>query len=243
VIRGLALVVLFAARLDASPPVIDVVATTPVLEILDPSGSVERAGVEAAVGKLALAHCASDAQWTGDAFAWIVTDWHGKVTKLELAVDKPAVETCLAAELKQLVIPRAQGRATIFARLHLAHALVSTAKPDPTPPPVKRGEVRVTRVVAGKAFADPDRVRAALTAQLQDVTICYEQALEKKPRLAGPSAIELSVTATGVIDSAAVGTAPGDMASCVKGAMLRMRLPAPAAADKVQLTLQLGPEK
>jgi len=31
------------------------------------------------------------------------------------------------------------------------------------------------------------------------------------------------------------------MADCVKRALLRIKLPAPAVADKVQLTLQLGP--
>lgn len=239
-IRGLALLLL-AVPAYASPPVIDVAATTPVLEILDPSGSVDRTAVEGALAKLALAPCASDAAWNGDAFAWIVTDWRGKVQKLEVAVDKPAVETCLVTELKKLVVPKAQGRATIFARLRIGPALVSTSKPDPVP--IKRGEVRATRIVAGAKFTDPERVRAAIAAQLQDVTICYEQALEKKPRLGGTSSIELTVTPTGAIDSAAVGSAPGDMAACVKSAMLRMRLPAPSAADKVQLTLQLGPEK
>ncbi len=235
------LLAMLIGRAEASPPVLDIVPTTPVLEILDPSGSIERPAVEAALGKLAIGRCASDAAWTGDALAWIVTDWHGRVTKLELAIDKPAVETCLAGELKQLVVPGAQGRATIVVRFHLAHALVSTVKSEPAP--VKRGEVRAIRVVAGKAFADPDRVRAAIAAQLQDVTICYEHALEKTPRLGGTSAIELAVTTTGAIDSAAVGSAPGDLAACLKSAMLRLRVPAPSAADKVQLTLQLGPDK
>lgn len=227
---------------------IDLVATAPVVEILDPSGAIDAAAVADALGKITreLATCGSDASWAGDALAWIVVDWHGKVGKLELAIDKPAVETCFATELRKLVIAKAQGRATIFARLRLAPALVSgkrTGDKPPEEPPIKRGEVRATRITPGAQFADPERARDALRRQLQDVTVCYEQALEAKPRLTGAAAIELTVSTTGAIDSAAVGSAPGNMADCVKRAMLRVRLPAPAAVDKVRVELQLGPTK
>lgn len=235
-----------AGHAGASPPTLDLVATAPVVEVLDPSGAIDAAAAQDALGKIAgeLAKCGSDAGWTGDALAWIVVDWHGKVGKLELAIDKPAVETCLAAELRKLVIARAQGRATIFARLRLAPALVSGKRAGDNPPeepPIKRGEVRAIRISPGAQFPDPGRVRDALRQQLQDVTVCYEQALEAAPRLTGTAAIELTVATTGAIDSAAVGSAPGNMAGCVKRAMLRVRLPAPAAADKVRVELQLGP--
>jgi hypothetical protein len=240
--------VALAGHADARPPTIDVVATVPVVEVLDPSGAIDAAAAADALGKIAreLARCGSDATWTGDVLAWIVVDWHGKVGKLELAVDTPAVEACFAGELKKLVIARAQGRATIFARLRLAPALVS-GKPQrgnpPEEPPIKRGEVRAIRITPGAQFPDPERARDALRQQLQDVTVCYEQALETKPRLAGVAAIELTVTTTGAIDSAAVGSAPGNMADCIKRAMLRIRLPAPAAVDKVRVELQLGPPR
>ena len=230
-------------RAAATPPVIGVAATAPVVEVLDPSGAIDRAAAQDALGKIAreLARCGSEAGWAGDALAWIVVDWHGKVGKLELAVDKPAVETCFAAELHKLVIARARGPATVFARLRLAPALVSTKHAVPEEPPVKRGEVRATRIAPGERFADADRVRDALRRQLQDATVCYEQALEARPRLTGSAAIELSVAPSGAVDGASVGSAPGTMADCLKRAMLRVRLPAPSAADKVRIDLQLGP--
>jgi hypothetical protein len=61
--------------------------------------------------------------------------------------------------------------------------------------------------------------------------------------LAATAAIELTVATTGAVDTASVGSAPGDMADCVKRAMLRVRLPAPRAVDKVRIELQLGPTK
>jgi hypothetical protein len=244
----IAWLVALASHADAAPPTLDVVATAPVVEVLDPSGTIDAAAVQDAVGKIAreLAACGSDASWTGDALVWIVVDWHGKVGKLELAVGKPAVETCFATWLRKLVIAKAQGRATIFARLRLAPALVSGKRAGdnpPEPPALKLGEVRATRIAPGAQFPDQERVRDALRQQLQDVTVCYEQALEAKPRLAGAAAIELTVAITGAIDSAAVGSAPGNMADCIKRAMLRIRLPAPTVVDKVRIELQLGPTK
>jgi hypothetical protein len=233
--------VALARHAGATPPMLDVAVTTPVVEILDPSGAIDAAAVADAFGKIApgLAKCGSDASWTGDALAWIVVDWHGKVGKLELAVDTPGVEACFATELRRLVIAKAQGRATIFTRVRLLPALVSGKPPEA--PPIKRGEVRAIRISPGAHFSDPERARDAVRQQLQDVTVCYEQALETRPRLTGTAVIELTVAPTGAIDSAGVGSAPGNMADCVKRAMLRIRLPAPAAADKVRVELQLGP--
>lgn len=234
-----------AARAEASPPTISVAATAPVIEVLDPGGAIDAAAVQDAFAKRAreLARCGSAASWTGDALAWIVVDWHGKVGQLELAVDKPAVETCLATELRKLVIAKAQGRATIFARLRLAAIVGGKPNAPAEEPPVKRGEVRATWIAPGSAFADPDRVRDAVRQQLQDVTVCYEQALEAKPRLTGAATIELTVATTGAIDRAAVASAPPGMADCVERAMLRDRLPSPAVVGKVRVELQLGPTK
>lgn len=245
VVAWLGLALAGAAR--ANPPTLELAATAPVIEVLDPSGSIDAAAVQGALDKLApaLARCATDATWSGDALAWIVVDWHGKVTKLELAVDKPVVEPCLVGELRKLVISRAHGWATVMLRLRFGPVLVSgkrpASEPPEPPPPVRRGEVRATRIAPGPRFTDPARVRDAVRQQLQDVTVCYERALEAKPRLAGPAIIELTVAASGAIDSAAVGSAPGNLADCVKRAMLRIRLPAPAAVEKLRLELQLGP--
>jgi hypothetical protein len=233
-----------AVRAGASPPSLGVAATAPVVEVLDPSGAIDAAAVQDAIGKRSreLAKCGSEAGWTGDALAWIVVDWHGKVSKLELAVDKPAVETCFSTELRKLVVARAQGPATIFARLRVATNVGGGRNPADEPP-IKRGEVRATWIAPGSQFADPDRVRDAVRQQLQDVTLCYEQALATRPRLTGAATIELTVATAGTIDSAAVGSAPTDMADCVRRAMLRLRLPAPATLGKVRVELQLGPTK
>jgi hypothetical protein len=240
-----ALALAVAVRLDASPPAVTVSATAPVVEVLDPSGAIDAAAVQDAIGKRArdLARCGSEASWNGDALAWIVVDWHGKVSQLELAVDKPAVETCLSIELRKLVIARAQGRATIFARLRVT-AIAGGKRTGPTEePPLKRGEVRATWIAPGSQFADPDRVRDLVRQQLQDVALCYQHALETRPRLTGTAAIELTVATTGAIESAAVGSTPAEMADCVKRAMLGIRLPAPAGIGKVRVELQLGPAK
>lgn len=242
------LAVALAGRASAAPPLTGLVATAPVIEVLDPRGAIDRAAVQDALGKVAqeLARCGADASWSGDALAWLVIDWHGKVGKLELAVDKPAVESCFAAELRKLVVAGAVGPATVFARLRVTPAPVSDKRPGGGPveePPVKRGEVRATRIAPGARFSDPDRVRDALRKQLQDATACYAQALEARPRLTGTAAIELTVAATGEVDSAAVGSAPGNMADCLQRAMLRVRLPAPSAVDRVQLELQIGPAR
>jgi hypothetical protein len=234
-----------AVRADANPPTLDVAATAPVVEVLDPSGAIDAAAVQDALGKRwrELARCGSEASWTGDALAWIVVDWHGKVGKLELAVDKPAVETCLSGELRKLVIAKAQGPATIFARLRVAAIVSGRHNAAAEEPPIKRGEVRATWIAPGSQFADPDRVRDAVRQQLQDVTLCYEHALEARPRLTGAATIELTVATTGAIDSAAVGSAPADMADCVRRAMLRVRLPAPTTVGRVRVELQLGPTR
>jgi hypothetical protein len=108
----------------AKPPEVQPVSlpvNLPVIEVLDPSGAVTQAAVREAIAKIEaeLAQCAADEKWKGDALAWIVSDWHGKVTKLELAVDKPAIERCFTKSLKGIVIAKAQGRATMMLRLRV----------------------------------------------------------------------------------------------------------------------------
>ena len=65
-----------ASHAEAAPPTIDIEATTPVVEILDPSGTVDAAAVADAFGKITreFAMCGSDEGWIGDVLTWIVID-------------------------------------------------------------------------------------------------------------------------------------------------------------------------
>lgn len=96
--------------------------TQPILEVLDRSGSVSVATVQEGLAKIErdLARCGDESKWTGDALVWLVTDWHGKVIKAQVAVDKASVERCLVAGLKRIVVPKAQSRATTMMRLRIA---------------------------------------------------------------------------------------------------------------------------
>lgn len=91
----------------------------PVIEVLDPSGMMTAPFVRAAITRVEpeLLKCAEAAKWQSTAFAWMVTDWRGKVTKLELAVDSAGVEKCLATTLRTVVVQNAQVRATAFVKL------------------------------------------------------------------------------------------------------------------------------
>jgi hypothetical protein len=108
----------------AKPLPSKLVVTQPIIEVMDPVGSVTVATVKVALSKLepAIAKCGDDAKWTGDALVWLVTDWHGKVLKAEVAADKTSVERCIAAGLKRVVVPKAQSRATTMMRLRIAPA-------------------------------------------------------------------------------------------------------------------------
>jgi hypothetical protein len=105
----------------AKPPQSKLAVTQPILEVLDPIGSVSAAQVKEGLGKIEpyLAKCGDDSKWTGDALVWLVTDWHGKVIKVEVAANKSPVERCLVLALKRIVVPKAQGRATTMMRLRL----------------------------------------------------------------------------------------------------------------------------
>lgn len=90
----------------------------PIIEVLDPSGTMTAPSVRAAIVKVEpeLLKCADNAKWANTAFAWLVTDWRGKVTKVELAVDSAGVEKCLAQVFKTVVVPQSQVRATAFVK-------------------------------------------------------------------------------------------------------------------------------
>ena len=107
------------------------------MEVLDPNGSISAAAVKEGLAKIEpfLAKCGDDAKWTGDALVWLVTDWHGKVIKAEVATEKSGVERCLVTNLKRLVVPKAQGRATTMMRLRIA------AGPPPLDPRDPRSQL------------------------------------------------------------------------------------------------------
>lgn len=128
------LVMMTLAPVAARPPIqpVNLVMTLPVIEVLDPSGAITNVEVTAGLAKVQpeLLSCAQTARFSGDALAWIVTDWRGKLSKLELAVQSAALEKCLAKALKKLVVTKAQARATTMVRLHW----------EPTKPPVRDTE-------------------------------------------------------------------------------------------------------
>lgn len=94
----------------------------PVIEVLDPSGTMTPPFVRAAIMKVEpeLLKCAASTKWQNTALVWLVTDWRGKVTKLELAVDSPAIEKCIAPVLKTIVVQQSQVRTTTFVKLWVA---------------------------------------------------------------------------------------------------------------------------
>jgi hypothetical protein len=93
--------------------------TLPIIEVLDPSGALTAPFVRSAIMKVEpeLLKCAESAKWQNTAFVWMVTDWRGKVTKLELAVDSAGVEKCLSTVMKTIVVQSSQVRATTFVKL------------------------------------------------------------------------------------------------------------------------------
>lgn len=119
---GLLLALSSVAALAKPPPPSKLLVTQPILEVLDPIGSVAASQVKEGLVKIEpyLAKCGDESKWTGDALVWLVTDWHGKVIKVEVAANKAPVERCLVAALKRIVVPKAQGRATTMMRLRLA---------------------------------------------------------------------------------------------------------------------------
>lgn len=116
------MVMLAVAPAGARPPIqpLKLVMTLPVIEVLDPSGAITNVEVTAGLAKVQpeLLSCAQTARFSGDALAWIVTDWRGKLSKLELAVQSAALEKCLAKAFKKLVVSKAQARATTMVRIH-----------------------------------------------------------------------------------------------------------------------------
>jgi hypothetical protein len=120
---------LVAIGVAEAKPATKLVVTHPVLEVHDPGGTVSVATVQEGLAKIGdvLAKCGEESKWSGDALVWLVTDWHGKTIKAEVAVEKSAVEKCLVLGLKRLVVPKAHSRATTMMRLRIA---------APAPPPI-----------------------------------------------------------------------------------------------------------
>ena len=121
---GLICVLAPALALAKPLPPSKLVVAQPILEVMDPVGSVTVDSMKVALAKVApaLAKCGDDAKWTGEALVWLVTDWQGKVLKAEVAADRTSVERCIAASLKRIVVPKAHSRATTMMRLKIAPA-------------------------------------------------------------------------------------------------------------------------
>jgi hypothetical protein len=94
---GLVLALSSVAAFAKPPPPSKLAVTQPILEVLDPIGSVSAPQIREGLTKIEpyLAKCGDDAKWTGDALVWLVTDWHGKVIKVDVAANKSSVERCL----------------------------------------------------------------------------------------------------------------------------------------------------
>lgn len=123
-----------------SPPPPPATVQLPVIEVLDPSGAITAPFVRAAILKIQrqLLACSEESRWRSSALVWLVTDWRGKVSKLELAVDSAGVEKCLATALRTVVVQNAQVRATAFVKIAIGadpdEVLAPKAVPTPSTP-------------------------------------------------------------------------------------------------------------
>jgi hypothetical protein len=227
----------------AAHPMETVVVSTPVIEVLDSTGAIQRPAVEQAVAAVTdeLRRCHA-AGWSSDALAWIVVDWHGKVTKLELAVTKPEAEKCLTKVLKQLVVTTAQGRATIVLRLAVDHELVTElteldTQPGATPVPRAKPSVELSRIGVGTEFADPERIRTIVRRHADTLRTCYALGLDAGAPATNRVTLKLAVDAAGVVFGATVlaAASPREMVDCFKRELARLNFPQPAKPTTVEI--------
>jgi hypothetical protein len=231
----------FAATTASAKPVPTYVVSTPAIEILDPSGAIQRPAVERGIAVLTdeLRGC-RDVGWSSDALAWIVVDWHGHVTRLEVAVPKPDAEKCLGRVLKKLAIATAQARATVVVRLRIENELVTDIKeidPDagktpPPPPPSSKVKVELARITVGSEFADPERIKTIVRRHTETLRACYAIGLDHGATAANKVTLKLSVDAAGVVFGAqVVATAsPREMVDCYKRELAKLSFPLPTKA-------------
>jgi len=215
------------------------VVTTPMIEILDPSGAISRANVQRALAAVhgELQACRGSG-WTSDALAWIVVDWHGKVTRVEIAVPKPDAERCLTKALAALVVPSAQARATFVLRLRLERALSADIKdvpadsrPSPSPGTPSSVRVELARIDVASEFPDPDRVRTIVRRHAEALRACYALGQDHTAHVT----IKLSVDANGAVVGVAATASQRDMVDCYKREVAKLSLPPPSKPASVEI--------
>jgi hypothetical protein len=230
-----------AATAASAKPVPTYVVSTPSVEILDPTGAIQRPAVEQGIAAIAdeLRSC-RDVGWSSDALAWIVVDWHGRVTRLEVAVPKPDAEKCLGRVLKKLAIANAQARATVFVRLRIENELVTDIKElDPDagkhpapPPPSSKAKVEIARINVGSEFADPERIKTIVRRHAETLRACYGIGLDHGAPVTNKVTLKLSVDAAGVVFGAQVfaTASPREMVDCYKRELPKLSFPLPTKA-------------
>jgi len=238
---GVGACIVVAVTSASAKPVPTYIVSTPVIEIIDPSNTISRSGVEQSIAALRdeLRGC-RDAGWGSDALAWIVVDWHGHVTRLEVAVPKPDAEKCLTRVLKKLAIPAAQARATIVVRLRIENQLVTdiaeldpdAGKRPPLPPPSSKARVEISRINVGSDFADPERIKTIVRRHADTLRTCYALGIDHGAPATNRVTLKLSVDAAGVVYSAQVAAtaSPREMVDCYKRELPKLSFPLPAKA-------------
>jgi len=243
-VRLVGVCIVVAAVTAYAKPVPTLVVTTPAIEILDPSGAIQRPAVEQSLGALRdeLRAC-HGAGWASDALAWIVTDWHGHVTRLEIAVAKPDAEKCLTQVLKKLAIASAQARATIVLRLRIENQLVTdiaeldpeAGKHAPPPMPSSKAKVEISKITVGAEFTDPERIKTIIRRHADTLRGCYAVGLDHGAPATNRVTLKLSVDAAGVVYSLQVAATanPREMVDCYKRELPKLNFPLPAKAPTV----------
>lgn len=222
-------------------PVETFVVTTPMIEILDPTGAISRANVQRALAAIQsdLQACRSSG-WTSDALAWIVVDWHGKVTRVEIAVPKPDAERCLGKALNALVVPSAQARATFVLRLRLERALSADItnggpapdwKPSPIPATAANLRVDLARIDVASEFPDPDRVRTIVRRHAEALRSCYALGPDHTAHVT----IKLTVDANGAVIGVSATASQRDMVDCYKREVAKFSFPPPSKPSVVEI--------
>jgi len=232
------------AAAAVAKPVETFVVTTPAIEILDPSGAIQRANVEQAIAAVQdeLGGCRGSG-WNSDALAWIVVDWHGKVTRVEIAVPKPDTEKCLTKVLMKLVVPAAQARATFVIRLRLERELVTDVKDlspgsgKPVPPPSSTARVDIGRINVGAEFPDPERVRTIVHRHEVTLRACYATGVDYGATAANHVMLKLSIDLKGAVVGVQVAAtaSPREMVDCYKREVTKLMFPLPSKPATIEI--------
>jgi len=247
-VRSLVAVCVVAGAVWAKP-VETYVVTAPTIEILDPSGSVQRGNVEQALAAVQsdLVACRATG-WNSDALAWVVIDWHGKVTRTEIAVAKPDAERCIGKALDRLVVPAAQARATFVVRLRPEREVVTDIKDlgsagsGKTPPASASVHVDLGPITVGAEFADPERVRTIVRRHAETLKGCYAVGVDHGAGSTNHVTLKLAIATTGAVVGAQVAatSSPREMVDCYRREAAKFSFPPPSKAATVEIEQRPG---